>query len=59
MELTLTEAETILWNTSADWKAGYLAALEETVSPEVQVVTIEAHDGTRLAGYARHWTPVP
>jgi len=55
MTIRLTEAQTGKWGV-ADWRAGFVAALQQTVSDTVMTVRIEDSAGTALATYIRKWT---
>lgn len=61
MTLQLTAAQTTLWNTDAQWKAGFLLGLSLALEPlsEITAVTILDDGGAQLAAYAKVFTPVP
>lgn len=58
MDVHLSAAETAKWNTSPDWKAGFLAAAVEVIANDIMVVRIFDDSSTLLATYKRVWQPV-
>jgi len=55
MRIDLTAEQTTKWST-ADWRQGFLAALQSTVPDTVNRLSVFGSTGALLASYTRKWT---